>query len=362
MAEPNTLTSALDGADLSAIPDVRAPKPPQKRSVGPPRPDQVKPSDFSLDPFSEDDAEETTLESEIPTPKAKEEEKPKTYTHSPRQLNLARHYGIDDAPTMPPPELLQEINAAQLEERALLLEEQRKALVKKEEPKEEEDPIDWGEIDSEDPETGVKVRRKATDKDISSGIVKVVRDQNKLNKELKKTVEELAKREQTKEMEAAYDKVDNAFAALAKDYPKHFTARSRDEFDPNNSDDVAEMTRRVKIMKLTEVDIKVSSGKVVNKSVRVSAEDILGKPNPDDAEEEDDEVLTLPAKKKTAALGPLEQRKKDWAEGGVKKPTHRNVEPKTGDKAALNFLKSKTEEIRGREVEAEAGLPDDLPD
>lgn len=361
MAEPNTLTSALDGADLSAIADPRAPKPQQKRSVGPPRPDQVKPSDFTLDPFAEDDAEETTLESEIPTPKAKEEEKPKTYTHSPRQLNLSRHYGIEDAELMSTEKLLGEINAAQLEERAFLLEEQRKALVKPE-VKQEDDGIDWGEIDTPDPETGVSVRRKAVEQDFSPGLVKVMKDQQKVIKDLLGKHEELTKREKQRVQEAQVAIADAAFEEMEKDYGKFLGSMSLGEIDQSNPEHAKIFKRRMAVMNASGADPTKDSAKTIRRKLRAAAEELYGEPPPAaPAEEDDDEVLTLPAKKK-AAIDPLEQRKKDWAEGTVKKPTHRNADPKTGDKAALNFLKSKTEEIRGREVEAEAGLPDDLPD
>lgn len=361
MAEPTTLTSALEGADLSAIPDVRAPKPPQKRSVGPPRPDQVKPSDFTLDPFSEDDAEETTLESEIPTPKAKEEEKPKTFTHSPRQLNLARHYGIEDAELMPTEKLLGEINAAQLEERALLLEEQRKALVAPPPKDKDDDGIDWGEIDTPDPETGVNVRRKAVEQDFSPGLVKVMKDQQKVIKELLGKHDDLTKREQARVQQAQIEMIDAAFEEMNESYGKFLGTTGVAEMDSSDPKQAAMVKRRLAVINMSGVDFSKDSAKSVRKKLRSAAEELYGEPAPTVAAEEEDEILTLPVKK-TAKVDALEQRKKDWAEGGVKKPTHRNVEPKTGDKAALNFLKSKTEEIRGREVEAESGLPDDLPD
>lgn len=361
MAEPNTFTSALEGADLSAISDPRSPKPPQKKSVGPPRLDQVKPSDFSLDPFSEDDAEETTLESETPTPKAKvEPEKPKTYTHTPRQLNLARHYGIDDAATMLPVELLQEINAAQLEERALLLEEQRKALVKPADPK-EDDGIDWGEIDTPDPETGMSVRRKAVEADFSPGLVKVMKDQQKVIKELLGKHDDLTKREQARVQQAQIEMIDAAFEEMNDSYGKFLGTTGVAEMDASDPKQAAMVKRRLAVINMSGVDFSKDSAKSVRRKLRAAAEELYGEPASAPSSDDDDEVLTLPAKK-PAKIDPLEQRKKDWAEGGVKKPTHRNVDPKTGDKAALNFLKSKTEEIRGREVEAEAGLPDDLPD
>lgn len=278
--------------------------------------------------------------------------------HSDRLMRLAATYGFSraEAESMTSEQLRNSVAEAKMEVETQELIARRKApvpvdtKVAPEAPK--EDDIDWGEIETYDAAGAVNGKRKATEADVHPAMVKVIKDQRAVLKQIQARQSQMDRSEEFAIIDRAFAEDGKKFAAILGDMPAI-------EFDENNADHQLMMKRRMAVLKTSGVlmsDTPAAKQRKITAArnalfgamvAAIPAVPVAPPPPPPPATAK----LPPPTAQKT-------EKEKEWEAGALTAPTANNGKVAKGREAAYKQYDQIFERVKQRDGDKEDGEGD----